>query len=221
MVALAAICLNEEEFIEAWLRYHYDSFDQIIIAEGAARNFPREAVTADGLSSDRTAEIIYDFPDPDNKIEFIQHGWAGPAHSLSAAVPAKMELRNVYAERLNDGYVYTLDIDEFLHADYIVELNRLLDRREDITGWQLPFLHLWQDTEHFITGGFADQSHYRLYRWNRGGRYTVNHNWPSWPDKSLLTAGGVSQSLFVDNGCLTGPAIVHYGFCEGQELDRG
>jgi hypothetical protein len=50
MTTLAAICLNEEEFIEAWLRFHYDSFDRIILCEGAYRNYPREAVTEDGLS---------------------------------------------------------------------------------------------------------------------------------------------------------------------------
>jgi hypothetical protein len=29
MLTLASICLNEEEFIEAWLAYHYHAFDRI------------------------------------------------------------------------------------------------------------------------------------------------------------------------------------------------
>ena len=57
-----SICLNEEEFMEAWLAYHYNSFDRIVICEGAARDYPREAVTDEGLSTDRTASIVRGFP---------------------------------------------------------------------------------------------------------------------------------------------------------------
>lgn len=214
MLSLAAICLNEEEFIEGWLRFHYNSFEQIILCEGAARNYPREAVTATGLSTDRTAEIVYDFPDPEHKIHFIQHGWAGPPHSLSAAVPAKMELRNVYAERLREGYVYTLDLDEFLHPAYISELNQLMDSFETANACALPSLHLWQDPWHFVTGGYADLSHYRLYRWREGGCYRLTHNWPSGPEGKLLIDGGFELRLLVEDGLLAAPAMVHYGFCE-------
>ncbi len=96
-ITLAAICLKEEEFIGAWLSYHYASFDQIIICEGAARNYPRTGVSGAGLSIDRTAEIVTEFPDPGRKIRFIRHGWAGPEVSTDDRVPAKMELRNIYA----------------------------------------------------------------------------------------------------------------------------
>src|SRR5436309_3372026 len=106
MVTLAAICLNEEEFIAPWLAYHYESFDRIILCEGAARNYPKRAVTARGLSRDRTAELIRAFPDPQNKIRFIQHGWAGPEESTDDRVPAKMELRNVCAEHIPNGLAY-------------------------------------------------------------------------------------------------------------------
>ena len=221
MLSLAAICLNEEEFMEGWLRYHYDSFEQIIVCEGAARNYPAEACTADGLSTDRTAEIVYDFPDPEHKIQFIQHGWAGSPGSLSAAVPAKMELRNRYAERLKNGYVYTLDIDEFLHPAYVTEMNRLMDDFETADACALPFLHLWQDSEHFITGGFAEFSHYRLYRWREGSRYRLTHNWPSGPEGTLMIDSGFESRLLVEDGCLAAPAIVHYGFLRTEELDRG
>src|SRR5579864_6796594 len=102
MISLAAICLNEEEFIADWLGYHYASFDRILIAEGADRNYPREAVTPDGLSRDRTAEIIGSFPDPEDKIRLFRHGWAGRKGSKDDRVPAKMVLRNVYARHLAD-----------------------------------------------------------------------------------------------------------------------
>lgn len=51
MLRLAAICLNEEEFIGAWLHYHYPSFYRIVICEGAARNYPRTTIFETGFPS--------------------------------------------------------------------------------------------------------------------------------------------------------------------------
>jgi hypothetical protein len=214
MLTLASICLNEEEFMEAWLAYHYASFDRIVICEGAARDYPREAVTNEGLSSDRTAAIVRSFPDPENKIHFIQYGWAGPESSTDDRVFAKMELRNAYAEQLEEGYAFTLDTDEFLHPDFVRELAALMEAHPHLSACAIPQLHLWQNPSQFITGGYADFAHFRLYRWTAGARYVVNHNWPSAADGRLLTDLGIKLRLQVAAGKLTAPAIIHYGFCE-------
>jgi hypothetical protein len=214
MLTLAAICLNEEEFIEAWLRYHYMSFDRILICEGAARNYPRAAVTAAGLSRDATAQIIRSFPDPEGKIRLFQHGWAGPEVSTDDRVPAKMELRNVYAEHIDDGFAFTLDVDEFLHPYHVRELVAEMEQDPTILAYAIPQLHLWGSTRRYITGGYADVPHSRLYRWRRGSRYLANHNWPSSPEGNLLTANWKRPPLRVSDGRLCAPAIVHYGFCE-------
>ncbi len=214
MLTLASICLNEEEFMEAWLAYHYNSFDRIVICEGAARDYPREAVTDEGLSTDRTASIVRGFPDPAGKIRFIQYGWAGPASSNDDRVFAKMELRNAYAAHTEDGYAFTLDIDEFLHPHYVRELVVLMEKNPHLSACAIPQLHLWQNTCQFITGGYADFAHFRLYRWTSGCRYVVNHNWPSSTDGKLLTDCGIKLKLQVDAGELIAPAIIHYGFCE-------
>ena len=221
MTILAAICLNEEQFIGAWLRYHYPSFDRIIICEGAARNYPRYAITSHGLSLDKTASIIKAFPDPDRKITFIQYGWAGPDVSVDPCVPAKIELRNVYADHiLQDAYVYTLDVDEFLHPTFVATLNKHMDAVPQANSCFVPQLHLWQDTEHYITGGYANISHCRLYRWQSGSRYKVSHNWPSSPDGTLLSDHRIQPKLKCDEGVLIAPAIVHYGFCENKQSMR-
>jgi hypothetical protein len=214
MLTLAAICLNEQDFIGAWLEYHYDSFDRILICEGAARNYPPETLTPEGLSSDATAEIIRDFPDSEGKIEFIQYGWAGPLSSSDDRVPAKIELRNAYASAIESGYVFTLDIDEFLHPYYVCELVAKMERNPDITAGAIPQLHLWQSTRQFITGGYADVPHFRLYRWRAGVRYVASHNWPSDPDGVVLTARQWRPPLEISDGWLEAPAIIHYGFCE-------
>jgi hypothetical protein len=214
MITLATICLNEEEFIGAWLDCHYASFDRIIICEGAARNYPRTAVSGTGLSIDRTAEIVRGFPDPRGKIRFVQHGWAGPEVSIDDRVPAKMELRNVYAKHIESGYAFTLDMDEFLHPSHIDELVNAMEEEPELGAYAIPQLHLWQTTRQYITGRYADMPHFRLYRWKAGSRYVYNHNWPSAPGGALLTANGKKAMLAVSGGELSGPAIIHYGFCE-------
>jgi hypothetical protein len=214
MITLATICLNEEEFIGAWIQYHYSSFDRILICEGAARDYPRQAVTPEGLSRDATAEIIRSFPDPAGKIRFFQHGWAGPPLSSDDRVPAKMELRNVYAGYIEDGYAFTLDVDEFLHPYYVQELVAEMEEDPGIQAYAIPQVHLWHTTRQFITGGYADVPHSRLYRWRAGSRYVVNHNWPSSPEGILLTTNWRRPGLSVSDGRLSAPAIVHYGFCE-------
>jgi hypothetical protein len=211
---LAAICLNEEEFIGAWLSYHYDVFDRIILCEGAARDYPRVAVTADGLSADRTAELIRAFPDPEDKIAFVQHGWAGPEQNPDDSVPAKIELRNGYATLIDEGYVFTLDVDEFLHPAYVSELIGAMEEHPGVLACAIPQLHLWQDDTRYITGGYADVPHVRLYRWPRGARYVSSHNWPSALGGHSLVETYLYMPLQVQDGVLTAPAIVHMGFCE-------
>jgi hypothetical protein len=211
---LAAICLNEEEFIESWLAYHYDAFDRIVLCEGAARDYPRTAVTADGLSSDRTAELVRAFPDPRSKITFVQHGWAGPDSNPDDTIPAKIELRNGYASLIDEGFVFTLDVDEFLHPSYVEKLIVVMAEHPDVDACAIPQLHLWQDTAHYITGGYADVPHVRLYRWRTGATYAASHNWPSVPGGRSLAESYLRMPLAVRDGVLAAPAIVHLGFCE-------
>src|SRR5208337_1321131 len=86
--------------------------------------------------------------------------------------------------------------------------------RASLSACAIPQLHLWQNAGQFITGGYADVRHLRLYRWRCGCRYVVNHNWPSSADGKLLTDRGIKLRLQVVAGKLVAPAIIHYGFCE-------
>lgn len=132
-IACGMIVLNEEQFIGAWLRHHYEWFERIVIVEGADFCYPHESVTDRGLSVDRTAEIIRDFPDIEKKITFIQHGWAGSANSPEGY--GKVVLRDVYARTLAqlkyDQLVCTADADEFFRLDHQKQIMKIIHDATD------------------------------------------------------------------------------------------
>ncbi len=196
-VTVGIICLNESDLIAVNLANHYSIADKIVVVEGADRRFPN--ATKEGLSTDDTAEIVRAFPDPDRKIAFIQHGWAG----------CKSELRNRYCELAEDGILLAVDVDEFLSPQSAASL---LDRLEGLPGpgaVRLPHVHLWKALDRQITGGYYSVPHNRAYRWTKGGRHqSGEHNHPSHPDGTLLLKKR-TKSLSAEYGCW-----LHLGFCK-------
>jgi glycosyltransferase involved in cell wall biosynthesis len=218
-VTLGMIALNEEEFIGRTLAQHYDLVDKIVVVEGADTLYPKERVTADGLSTDATAEIVRSFPDPSNKITFIQHGW-----TQRSGDQAKCELRNRYAEETPDGLLAVVDADEaYTHDDFAEILRRAKDDTE-IWAWCYPFVHFWKSTSQFITGGYYDVGHIRFWRWKRGMRYWDNHNFPEWQGKHVQRYGRrVEERKAIPNGdgyAFAGPIGYHFGFMKGYQAMR-
>lgn len=167
-ITFCSIVLNAEAFILASLRQHYAYCDRWIIVEGADALWPSDARTPSGLSVDRTAQIIRNFPDPDNKIMFIQAG----------LVADKVALRNRYARELTDDIVVILDIDEFLPQASIHELLSAMKELTAPCAVRIPIIHLINTPKEFITGGYWDVPHNRAYRWTPGAMYVENHNHP-------------------------------------------
>lgn len=209
-----SIILNESEYLGLNLAQHYRYCDEWIIVEGADRRYPTDRVTAEGLSTDRTADVVRLFPDPAGKIKFIQHGWADD----------KCELRNRYAELADDGVLIVFDADEFL-TDH--DLCWLLNRCSHLPGpgsVRIPHVHFWKSAGRIITGGYYDVPHDRAYRWQRGCRYTDNHNHPALPDGRYLQALAYErhEREFLEEpetGAYVhqGPCWLSYGQCKSAE----
>lgn len=212
-VTFASIVLNESEYLERNLRQHIGQCDRWIIVEGADRRYPAARVTEEGLSTDRTADIVRGFGDP--KLEMVQHGLASN----------KCELRNRYAELIDDGVVIVFDADEFLTHEH---LEQLIGMCKDLPGpgsVRIPHVHFWHGPEQIIIGGYWDVPHDRAYRWSEGCRYLANHNHPCLPagrqlnlanyvrhDRSLVPAGPGSSGWLH-----SGPAWLHYGFTKSWD----
>lgn len=214
-VTIGMIVLNEEEYIERNLRQHYEYADKIIIVEGADRLYPSSRLTPDGLSTDQTATIISDFPDPSHKIEFIRHGWTHPN-----SAQAKCELRNEYLRRTPAGILLVIDADEFYTHIDLESLLESCQRQSNIYCWTLPFIHFWRTPNQFITGQFYDMIHSRLFRVQPGDTYINNHNHPSRNGRELRTAGSFTlpRTVIQQNGTtnIQRPACFHFGFCKAH-----
>ena len=213
-VIFASIVLNEAEFIRQNLEQHYEFCDRWIIVEGAVHGYPTTHVAEGGFSTDATARLIQDFPDPDHKLQFVRHGWAAN----------KEELRSVYADKFPDdaGTVIVFDADEFLLK---ADLRQLLLRMEQTTGalaCRIPHIHFWKKPTQIITGGYFDVPHDRIYRWQRGCRYVRNHNHPETTQGKLLQElqHVISpRNLSTDWVTVThpDPCWFHYGFMKSAE----
>lgn len=212
-VTFCSIVLNEAEYLGLNLAQHYRYCDEWIVVEGADRRYPTDRVTPDGLSTDRTADVVRLFPDPTGKIKFIQHGWAAN----------KCELRNRYAELADDGVLIVFDADEFLTDHDLSWLLNACSRLPGPGSVRIPHVHFWKSAGRIITGGYYDVPHDRAYRWQRGCRYLDNHNHPALPGGTLL------QSLHYERHdrdlkyeAETGayfhpsPCFLHFGFAKSS-----
>lgn len=171
-VAFGTILLNEAKFIGLNLMQHYDYCDEWILVEGACQGYPTRKVSADGLSLDNSAEQIRIFPDPLNKIRFIQHGW-----TKAEGEAAKSELRNEYIKYCRSDVLAVVDADEFYRIeDFQLALTEFSDPK--VHAITLPQVHFWKNTSHFITGEYYDIAHTRIYRYIPGMKYISNHNFP-------------------------------------------
>jgi hypothetical protein len=213
------IVLNEAQYIARNLEQHYPLADSITVVEGADRLYPATRVTSDGLSTDETASLVRDFPDPDKKIRFIQHGWTS-----TGGAQAKCELRNRYMENVTPGLLIAVDADEFYRRDELSAIIKQIRQDDSKWAWRFPSLHFWKTTDQFITGGYYDIEHIRFWRVRSGDRYRQNHNYPERGTHPLQDFGlRVHDRRLVsadDAWQIAGPVCLHFGFCKDPEHIR-
>lgn len=171
-IALGTILLNEQKFIGLSLFQHYDFCEKWVLVEGTCLGYPTRKVTLLGLSKDKSSDIIQLFPDPLNKIKYVQHGWTS-----SGGEDAKSELRNAYLKYISEDFLVVLDADEFYRKHDLVEAFKVFKNSND-HAVVLPQVHFWKSTERYITGEYYDISHTRIYKNMPGMKYIRNHNFP-------------------------------------------
>jgi hypothetical protein len=215
-VGFGTILLNEEKYIFDNLMQHYDWCHQWALIEGACLGYPERKVSKEGLSLDKTADLIKCFPDPDGKLVHIQHGW-----TKSGGEDAKSELRNRYLQVVNTDVLVVVDADEFYLEDDLKKGISSINSEKSFAV-TLPQVHFWRTTDQFITGEYYDISHTRIYKNLRGMKYVRNHNFPELGGKFLTEMGHFKFKRTVDSvsdGMFTyrEPKCYHMGFAKDYD----
>jgi len=196
---------NEEDWIEFNLRNNYEEFDIIRVIEGAVVGRPNS--TECGHSTDRTLELIRNFPDPDNKIELIQ---------LGRFFKSLEEQKQVFLELASEGeWLFIVDCDEFYMEGDIEKVRTAIKSRPSASEIIPTFLHFYRDFFHVKAPHPEWQpQHQRIIRYRPGLRY---HTHP------VATDGNGQCTYFTtayQPSRYTIPHlwIYHYGHAKGKEF---
>lgn len=199
-LTIAMIVLNEVEFIEYNLRQHYAVADEILILEGADRRYPNHLVTKDGMSKDGTTEMIENFPDPDNKIQYFQMGWT-----------TKNDMAKLYIQYVRDGWLLRIDGDEFYSRQSLKNIKTHMKKtKHDCLIY--PAFHLWKGCTHHMTGGFYSVPHMKLMRITPGCNFDLDHVRLCYRNGKQYLAGHTTASLWTPD-----IEMIHLGFARKNE----
>ncbi len=196
---------NEEDWIEYNLTNNYDEYDIIRVIEGAVLGRPKS--TPDGHSTDKTIELIRNFPDPDGKIQLIR---------LDRFFKSLEEQKQVFFELANEGeWLFIVDCDEFYMEGDIEKVRRAIKSRPAASEIIPTFLHFYRDFSH-IRAPHPEwkPQHQRILRYREGLRY---HSHPVATDANgqCTYFSGAYQHL---RYTIPDVWIFHYGHAKGKEF---
>ncbi len=163
-ITLAIIVKNEEEFLAGCLEQALPFVDAIVIVDTG--------------SQDRTPEIAARYG-----THIVRHEWCS---DFAAG-------RNAYLEEIREGWVLTLDADEYLTTEAGVWLRRQAERGEP----KVYYLRTY-NYHNELLAHFTDQANVRLFWRAPDVRYTGEIH------EQLITS--LPRELF------GGPYVMHYGY---------
>ena len=223
-VVLAAIVLNEEEFLSQWIDQHmgWPGLEAMVVVEGSTLIYGErnpDAVSVEGLSMDGTSRLLRlaeaKYP---GKFIYVPFGWAdGPQ------AQQKRTLRDAYcevADTIDPDLLIVLDGDEFYTYRDQERILTLVRETPDYLSWRLAQRHVWRPPsiydeelfQHEVVGGYWDVPHCRVWNWMKGSRYLDNHNLLSHVDRPFDAA-----DMFEAQRWDGTPECLHLGFARAPE----
>lgn len=163
-ITLALIAKDEEEFLAGCLEQALPYVDEIVVVDTG--------------SQDRTVQIAEAYG-----AKVIHHQWQDDF----------AKARNAYLDQIKDGWVVTLDADEYLTPQAGVWLRRTAE-----TGEHKVYLLRTYNYHHGTFPSFTDQANIRMY----------------WRAKDVRYDGKIHEQLrtSLPRELVGGPVVVHYGY---------
>jgi len=204
-LAFATIVINEQQFILKNLCQHYKwknaDVKQWIIIEGVDPDYPTGNITPYGLSTDNTEKSIKAFNDYDDKITYIQKGFAD-----------KRTLRNEYLKYIRDdiSYLISIDADEFYPQSQQEKITNFLELNPQMYSVLTDIRNLWHDYDKEIIGSYFRVPHLKIFKWQNGCSYLNNH--------IQLVKGRLNYNVRSKKTLAKCDAyMVHFGFARRQK----
>jgi hypothetical protein len=161
-IAFGMIVFEGDYVLKECLQQVYPFAEQILIAEGPVEFWQRQGRTT---STDKTNDILNNFPDPDNKIKIV-HG----------QFSEKDEQCKAYMEFINDDidYVWNLDSDEVFKTDDLKNIIALLDC-EQPTSVGIKSCSFYGGFDHYLTGfELAKDNFLRIFKFIKGSNWLTH-----------------------------------------------
>jgi hypothetical protein len=196
---------NEEDWVEFNLANCYDEFDIIRVVEGAVKGRPGSTDT--GHSTDRTLELVRNFPDPDNKIEL---------YTSRRFFKSLEEQKQTFLDHANEGeWLFIIDCDEFYMEGEVNRVRKAITQRPTASEIIPTFLHFYRDFFHIKAPHPEWQpQHQRIIRYRKGLRYHTHPVATDAQGKCTYFTGEYQPQRFT----MPGLWIYHYGHAKGKEF---
>lgn len=201
-VTFAMIVLNSDFVFKQVLQSIYPYAHKIIISEGAVKYWQDKGVT---MSTDRTIEILYKFPDPENKIVKI-HGQYEEKDDQCRAFMQHVPI--------DTDYLWCIDADEvFKDVDIRKTFNVLQSRQPSSIGFKSNTFY--GGFSHTI-GGFE-----RNHNFKRVLKYAPNAFYATHRPPTLKVNGNIPEGANIKGNELYeryGIEMYHYSYVSARQV---
>jgi hypothetical protein len=197
-IAFGMIVFEGDYVLQECLEQVYPYAEQILIAEGPVKYWQDRGRTT---STDKTNEILDNFPDPENKIKIVRGQYS-----------EKDEQCNAYLKNMNDDidYLWNLDSDELYLSEDIEKMIDFLSEEEP-TSVGVRSKSFYGGFENYLTGFELNRDNFlRIFRVTPGSTW-LTHRPPTinYPAGSNIVKKHIdSETLYQ----LTGIEMYHYSY---------
>ena len=179
------IVFNGDDFIYQSLMSVYEFAHEIFVVEGAEMDAWCIA-NADGSSTDKTNEILKNFPDPENKIKFFHGKWK-----------SKEEMTNAPLKYVTGDYIWRLDSDEVYKKKDLYEFSKIISERPEITHVTFLQQEFFKGFERIMVpkNGLKKYLYDKIWKFENGS-YFIGHRPPDLysPSSNKFMGKGVTLS---------------------------
>lgn len=193
-IAAGIIIFNSDFVLKQVLDSIYPYMSQILISEGCVKYWADKGFTT---STDKTNEILANYPDPDKKITIV-HG----------TYTEKTEQANAYMKHVkhDTDYVWNIDADEVFKPQDIVKIIELLEK-EKYTSVGFRAISFYGGFDRYLTGFEQEHEFMRIRKYHPGAMWS-NHR----PPTIDLPEGAPQKKLGFETLAAMGIFMYHYSY---------